>query len=123
MTYQGLTYANSEAAFQAAKCTSDADKIQFTKLNPTLAKRLGRRVKLCEYWEAIKTQVMEEVVRAKFAQNAELTDKLLATGDAYLEEGTTWDRIWGVIRGVGENRLGIILMKVRAEIKESRSEK
>lgn len=38
-------------------------------------------------------------------------------GDAELIEGNTWgDRIWGVCDGVGENRLGKILMRVRAEM-------
>ena len=44
--------------------------------------------------------------------------KVLATGDAYLEEGNTWgDRIWGTVNGSGANRLGFILMQIRAEIK------
>ena len=44
--------------------------------------------------------------------------KLLATGDAQLEEGNTWgDRIWGVYQGQGDNRLGKILMKVREELR------
>ena len=44
VTYKQLTYTNNEAAFQAQKCTSDSEKIQFTKLNPTEAKKLGRKV-------------------------------------------------------------------------------
>lgn len=36
---------------------------------------------------------MEELVRAKFTQNPDLADKLLATGDAHLEEGNTWGEI------------------------------
>lgn len=60
--------------------------------------------------------------RAKFTQNPNFADKLLATGDAHLEEGNTWgDRIWGTVNGSGANRLGIILMQIRAEIKESRA--
>lgn len=63
---------------------------------------------------------MLQVVRAKFTQNAELADKLLATGDAHLEEGNTWgDRVWGTVNGVGANQLGIILMKIRDEIGKS----
>lgn len=62
---------------------------------------------------------MEEIVREKFTQNTELADKLLATGDAYLEEGNTWgDRIWGTVNGSGANRLGVILMQIRAELKD-----
>lgn len=39
---------------------------------------------------------MKEIVIAKFEQNEGLQQKLLDTGDAYLEEGNTWgDRIWG----------------------------
>ena len=60
---------------------------------------------------------MEKCVRYKFAHHPELKEKLLATGDAYLEEGNTWgDRIWGVYQGQGENRLGKILMKIRKEL-------
>ena len=61
---------------------------------------------------------MEEIVRAKFGQNPVLADKLLATGDTLLIEGNTWgDKFWGVDTrvGQGENHLGKILMKVRAE--------
>ena len=95
VTYKQLTYTNNEAAFQAQKCTSDSEKIQFTKLNPSEAKKLGRRVNLRKDWEAVKVKIMEEIVREKFTQNTELADKLLATGDAYLEEGNIWgDRIW-----------------------------
>lgn len=123
VTYKQLTYTNNEAAFQAQKCTSDSEKIQFTKLNPTEAKKLGRKVNLQKDWEAVKVKIMEEIVRAKFTQNTELADKLLATGDAYLEEGNTWgDRVWGTVNGSGANQLGIILMQIRAEIKMSKND-
>ena len=120
VTYKQLTYTNNEAAFQAQKCVNDAERIQFTKLSPSEAKRLGRRVSLRRDWEDVKVSIMEEVVRAKFMQNTELAGKLLATGDTYLEEGNTWgDRVWGTVNGVGANQLGIILMKIRDEIRES----
>ena len=61
---------------------------------------------------------MYEIVLAKFTQNPDLKKKLLATGDEHLEEGNTWgDTIWGTVDGVGENRLGKILMRVRDELK------
>ena len=57
---------------------------------------------------------MREIVEAKFEQNPQLREMLLATGDAYLEEGNTWgDRTWGTVNGVGANNLGRILMDVR----------
>lgn len=40
--------------------------------------------------------------------------------DEHLEEGNTWgDTIWGTVDGVGENRLGKILMRVRDELNET----
>ena len=39
--------------------------------------------------------------------------------DEHLEEGNTWgDTTWGTVNGIGENRLGRILMKVRKELQE-----
>ena len=122
VTYNGLTYQNNEAAFQAQKTYSKEERIEFTTLEPRDAKRRGRRGRLREDWEQVKDRIMEEIVRAKFSQNKELKEQLLATGDAQLVEGNRWnDRYWGVdIRsGVGENHLGKILMKVRSELRLS----
>lgn len=119
VTWEGLTYMNSEAAFQAAKCLDMAERVPFTEMDPTKAKRLGRKVALREDWETVKIQVMEEVVRAKFTQNEDLAAQLLETGQTELVEGNRWgDVFWGVDmrNGRGENHLGRILMKVRDEL-------
>lgn len=117
VTYGGITYRNNEAAFQAQKTTNKFIRMKFHQLNPSDAKKLGRQVQLREDWEQIKDQVMYEICKAKFEQNPDLRAKLLATGDEILVEGNTWgDRIWGVVHGVGENRLGRILMRVRSEL-------
>lgn len=64
---------------------------------------------------------MYEIVKAKFLQNKEIKEKLLLTGNEELIEGNTWgDRIWGTVNGVGENRLGKILMQVREELKHKK---
>ena len=118
VTYDGLTYQNNEAAFQAQKCTTLTGKQRFTDLNPSEAKKLGRRVQLRTDWEQVKIQIMYEIVLAKFKQNPDLAALLLNTGEAHLEEGNTWgDKIWGTVNGVGANNLGKILMRVRSEIK------
>ena len=44
VTYNGMCFENNEAAFQAAKCPERMT--EFCRLNPSEAKRLGRRVKL-----------------------------------------------------------------------------
>ena len=60
---------------------------------------------------------MEQILWAKFEQNPGLKEKLINTGDAYLEETNTWnDTFWGVCKGKGQNNLGKILMKIRAEL-------
>ena len=120
--YGGLRYLNNEAAFQAQKCLTEEEKQGFTQLPPNKAKRLGRQVVLRSDWEQVKVGIMEEIVRAKFTQNTDLRNQLLATRDAELVEGNNWnDTFWGVhlSNGKGENHLGQILMKVRSELQNS----
>lgn len=115
--YKGLIYLNAEAAFQAQKETCEKDKEQYTRMNPAQAKLVGRNCNLREDWEEIKEQIMYEIVKAKFTQNPNLARLLLDTGNAYLEEGNWWhDTTWGVCNGVGQNKLGKILMRVREEL-------
>lgn len=57
---------------------------------------------------------MYEGLRHKFLQNEDLRVKLLETGDKKLIEHTDKDKFWGDGgNGKGENRLGILLMKLR----------
>ena len=114
VTYNGITYRNSEAAFQAQKCPARIK--EFTDLSASEAKRLGRKVNLRPNWDLGRLKVMEEVLRAKFSDK-DLKQKLIATGDQELVEGNWWgDRYWGVDK-TGENNLGKLLMKIRDEMK------
>ena len=120
--YDGLAYGSNEAAFQAQKCMIEEEKAQFTEFGPGKSKGVGRRVQLRPDWEQVKVGIMEDIVRAKFTQHPELAAKLFATGDKVLVEGNHWgDTYWGVDThtGQGENHLGKILMKVRAELREA----
>lgn len=120
LVYDGHHYLNSEAAFQAQKTTDEAIRRQFETLSPGKSKRLGRCIDLRPDWEQIKNDVMFGVCMAKFTQNPEYAQRLIDTGDEELIEGNTWgDTYWGVCNGVGENRLGNILMRVRKELKEA----
>lgn len=115
--FEGYIYSNNESAFQAAKCLDMTVRARFGNISPSDAKRYGRRLPLRSDWEDVKYQVMLTIVRDKFNRNPELGTKLLATGNAYLEEGNTWgDRTWGTVNGVGKNWLGQILMQVREEL-------
>lgn len=113
-----ITFPTNEHYFQAMKTLEDDERLAIARAaTPGQAKRIGRSVNLRPDWESIKLDVMETAVRIKFT-DPELAAKLIATGDEELIEGNWWnDTFWGVCNGVGENHLGKILMKVRADIK------
>ena len=70
-------------------------------------------------WERVKLGLMKEIVTAKFAQNEDMLQQLIATGSMTLTEGNMWnDTFWGVSlkTGKGENHLGRILMRIRKEL-------
>jgi len=72
-------------------------------------------VQLPADWEQRKLDVMRDLIRRKF-ENPLLRAMLLATEDATLIEGNTWnDTFYGVCKGVGQNWLGRIIMEVRDE--------
>ena len=116
VTYNGVTFNSSEAAFQAQKCPARAR--EFSKLDASDAKAMGRYVTLRRDWESVKDKTMYEIVKAKFTQNETLKERLLATGNSKLVEGNDWnDKYWGVCNGYGKNMLGKILMRIRTELK------
>lgn len=73
-------------------------------------------------WEEVKDEVMLQTLRMKFSQNPEIAEELLATGDAILIEHTQNDAYWADGGdGSGKNKLGLLLMQVREELKNSNS--
>ena len=71
-------------------------------------------------WEEVKDEVMLQALRMKFSQNPEIAKELLATGDAILIENTRNDDYWADGGdGSGKNKLGLLLMQVREELKYS----
>jgi ribA/ribD-fused uncharacterized protein len=114
---RGKLWPTSEHFFQAQKFENRADQEDIRKVSsPMIAARMGRdrKRKLRRDWERVKVGIMREAVEAKFRQHAELTELLLATGDAKLVEHTENDDYWGDGGdGSGRNELGRILMAVR----------
>lgn len=117
------SYPTVEHAYQAHKSLDpDVRDLVRRAPSPAAAKKLGRGISLRSDWEEVKYNLMLDFVRKKF-ENPFLRPLLLATEDAELVEGNSWnDRVWGVCRGVGQNWLGKILMTVRREIRESGDE-
>ena len=124
-SFCGRVYTNAEAAFQAMKSAATTDRALFAEggpySKPADAKRYGRKVPLRPDWEQVKDDIMLQIIRAKF-QDETLRKLLLATGEAELIEGNTWnDTYWGVCRNTGLNKLGKILMQVRTELRKTSS--
>lgn len=117
--FEDIIYPSVEHAYVAAKTLDFTTRKTIAAIQKAGdVKRFGRRLKIREDWEQIKLSVMEELVRQKFTTNLSLKEKLIATGEQQLEEGNTWgDTFWGVCRGVGQNNLGNILMKIREELR------
>lgn len=118
VSLDGVVYPTVEHAYVAAKTRDSTWRSAVLACGtPGDAKRLGRRMNLRSDWNAVRVDVMRDLLEQKFS-NPTLAEKLLATGDALLQEGNTWgDTFWGVCNGRGENMLGKLLMEVRIGIR------
>lgn len=117
VTYNGESYLNSEAAFQAQKTQDPEIRRAMSTMSAGQAKKFGRSLKDPNWFDK-SVRIMYEVLTAKFTQHVDLRKKLIATGDAKLVEGNNWnDTFWGVCHGKGENVLGCLLMMVREDLK------
>ncbi len=118
----------------------DSIRERFQECTPAESKKLIKEYRMTKeqiaVWNKVRVPVMFNAVRCKF-DIPELQEKLLATGNAYLEESLWWkDKFWGVqynnidvphpkgmkaedgslwVKEDGKNILGKILMTVRAE--------
>ncbi len=115
----GKVWPSTEHYYQAMKSESQEDRELIRKLrSPGQSRKAGRKLELRPDWKTAKDQVMWDALCAKFGQHLDLKEKLLATGDATLIEGNTWnDTYWGVCEGVGANKLGQLLMQLREEFR------
>lgn len=120
----GVVYRSVEHAYMAAKSVDpEWHRVCAETESPAAVKRASRGIVLRPDWDAARVSVMLDCLRQKFAVDP-LRSNLLATGDAYLQEGNRWgDTFWGVdLRKsppVGANTLGTLLMQVRAELRAS----
>lgn len=121
--YEGATYPSVENAYQAAKILPEyrVDELQYCSAVEAKKnwKKYPKINETSTQWDARKYQVMAGLVFNKFLNNLDLRQKLLDTGDRYLEETNHWhDRFYGVCickkcKNTGKNNLGKILMQTR----------
>lgn len=120
-TLKGREWSTSEHYFQAQKFSGTSHEETIRKASTAAeAAKLGRSraFPLRADWEQVKEEVMAEALRAKFTQHANLRSLLLATRDSPLVEHTTNDAYWADGGdGHGLNRLGILLMRLRDELR------
>jgi len=116
--YQGIYYPSVENAYVASKTLDIELRKTVSTCSAVEAKKIGKTFPLREDWESVKVKLMYEFLKQKF-YSGELCDKLLSTGDSYIEETNHWnDRFWGVCDGRGENILGRLLMNIRDDLNE-----
>ena len=101
-----------------------------TATDPRDHKALGRKVRNFDdaLWKRERVRIVTAGNRAKFTQNAELLEQLLATTGTTLVEASPYDKIWGIgldakdpraadpTQWKGLNLLGKILTALRDEL-------
>lgn len=132
----GVKFSSMEQYMMYCKAKLFCDDETMKKiLNTTDVKKikaLGREVYPFNptIWSTYGLLFVTEGLFAKYRQNPELKEKLLATGDKILVECAVRDHIWAIGRSLkddrrfdlsawdGENRLGFATMFVRDKLRE-----
>jgi ribA/ribD-fused uncharacterized protein len=119
----GKNWKTTEHYYQAQKFARTHHEDDIRSLStPKLAATAGRdrNKPLREDWELVKESIMYKALKAKFTQHEELKNTLLGTKDTKLIENSPVDYYWGCgSNNTGQNRLGILLMRLRSELKDA----
>lgn len=123
---RGRRWATVEHYYQSQKFRHDLELMQriANAATPLAAKHLAKtfREKIDPKWGQIREGVMYDAISAKFRQNHDLAEKLVSTGDEMIVEAAADDDYWGNGRdGLGLNRMGVLLMRLRQEMASNRS--
>lgn len=117
----GQRWPTTEHYYQAQKFTDAALQARIREAaKPVIAKSLADkyREQVRPDWDAVKDAVMNRAVRRKFELHPALRQLLLATGDEEIAEAAPTDYYWGIGReGTGQNKLGKIIERIRAELR------
>ncbi|MBI2623827.1 MAG: NADAR family protein [Candidatus Liptonbacteria bacterium] len=118
----GITFPTAEHAYQWKKFSAadpEVAKAILAAPSPHAAKAIAdkNKGKVPQSWFPGRAAVMEEVFRAKAAQNKDVREALKRTGKRMIIENSPVDNFWGAgPNGKGENVVGKIWMKIRDSI-------
>jgi hypothetical protein len=122
--FDNFWWVTNEHYFQAQKFV-ETDRNWFDKIReakaPKDAARMGRsrQHQIRSDWEQVKDEIMRRGVLQKFETHADIREILLGTGDELIVENSPSDRYWGCGKdGSGLNKLGVILMEVREQLRQ-----
>lgn len=129
-----LRFSHAEQYMMAGKAVLFGDYDTLVRImdaaHPRDQKELGRLVRgfNADAWNQHAQEIVYRGNMAKFSQDEDLRDYLLATGDRHLVEGAWYDPVWGVALAWdddrildtanwrGTNWLGETLMRVRRDL-------
>ncbi|ODS00571.1 hypothetical protein AUC68_15120 [Methyloceanibacter methanicus] len=119
----GIVWPTSEHYYQAQKFDAPERQARIRELpKAAAAKRYAKkyRAEIAKDWDGRKDAVIERALRAKFTQHRSLRALLVGSGDEKIEEDSAKDFYWGTgADGTGQNKLGTMLMQLRAELQSS----
>lgn len=117
----GVFYKTVEHYYQSEKVSdSDVKEKIIAAATPKEASIIGRdrSIKIKKDWDNLRNDVMYKGVYEKFKQNKDIQIKLLQTGTEDIVEETVDEYYWGCgKKHTGENNFGIILCKVREQLR------
>jgi ribA/ribD-fused uncharacterized protein len=133
----GTTYNCVEQYMMAEKARLFGDTAALTRImasaDPRDQKRYGKQVSPYDdaKWAAVRYEIVLRATIAKYTQNPDLREKLLASGDLRFVEAAPDDVVWGIgmnsdhpdatnpARWRGTNLLGKALDEARATIRNA----
>lgn len=124
IVYDDITYPTTEHAYQALKfreTNPDIFRMILEAPSPHEAKKLAARARKRQdpEWESKKLEVMEALLREKLKRHPYVAKKLLQTSGHTIYEDSPYDSYWGIGKdGSGENHLGKLWSKLRAELED-----
>lgn len=124
--FEGDVYQTSEHAYQAGKARKEEVRQWLMAApSPALLAMAAHGLYVWDVhpdWSKTKFDRMKKILMCKFTQHEDLKELLLSTGNSRLVEVATVDnavnRLWGEVNGKGQNKLGVLLMEVRDEIRQ-----